>query len=109
MKLQRTYSIPQENVVSSSSGTLIRRTHMHQRRLVIILITLVILVEALVWWYLPDPHLVRTIAIDDRVLAVAFSVFIQPCDTAPSFCTPKGHPVFALCEGKNRVPLGVQI
>jgi WD40 repeat protein len=26
----------------------------------------------LLWWYRPDPHLVRTIAMDDRVSAVAF-------------------------------------
>jgi WD40 repeat protein len=46
---------------------------MRQRRIVIMLLVLVSLVGALVWWYLPDPHLVRTIAMDDRVLAVAFS------------------------------------
>jgi WD40 repeat protein len=46
---------------------------MRQRRLGIMLIVLVSLVGALVWWYRPDPHLVWTIPVGERVSAVAFS------------------------------------
>jgi hypothetical protein len=45
---------------------------MRQRRTIILLIALVFLIGALVWWYRPDPHLLRTIAMADRVSALAF-------------------------------------
>src|SRR4051794_11482026 len=51
----------------------LRKTAMQRRRISIMFIILASLLGALVWWYWPDPHLVRTIVMDDRVSAVAFS------------------------------------
>ncbi len=43
------------------------------RRLRALALLLVIATGLFLWWYRPDPHLVRTIAMDDRVSALAFS------------------------------------
>jgi WD40 repeat protein len=46
---------------------------LRNRRAIALAIVLVVIASFLLWWYRPDPHLVRTIAVDDRVSAVAFS------------------------------------
>jgi WD40 repeat protein len=46
---------------------------LRNRRAIAQAIVLVVIAGFLLWWYRPDPHLVRTIAMDDRVSAVAFS------------------------------------
>jgi hypothetical protein len=40
--------------------------------MLVLILLLVMATGLLLWWYRPDPHLVRAITMDDRVSAVAF-------------------------------------